>query len=240
MTSPEYSLSPMSSSTGAIFWDVENVPLKLDLVQYLKGYCRYPITVKFAVANWHGSVAKLDQHFHQQGYQLIHVPQSKNAADAQILTLGASIRLTYPQVKEVIVVSRDAIFNYLHQTLQRQGINTYKVYQQSENIYLDNFTSDRDSLITKVPQCNPQSSIEEQIQNKIELTLAELTKKSTAQVTLSQLSNEFKNKYNKTISETLKSNKLPKSTLSFIKNKCVNKIKVKADNNQHFLSLKAA
>ena len=239
-TSPEYSSSQVSSYTGAILWDVENVPLQLDLVRYLKGYCRYPVMIKFAVANWHSNVAKLDRHFHQQGYQLIHVPQSKNAADAQILTLGASLQLTYPLVKEVVIVSHDTIFNYLHQTLQRQGVDTYRIYQQSGKVYLDDFLSDRSSLITKVSECNPQPTIEQQIQSKIELTLAELTKKLSEKVTLSQLSQEFKAKYKKSISETLKSNKLPKSTLSFIQKSCANKIKVEANNNRHFLSLKSS
>jgi hypothetical protein len=115
---------------------------------------------------------------------LIHVPQFKNAADAQILTLGASLQLNYPQVKEVVIVSHDAIFNYLHQTLQRQGQNTYKV-------------------------------------------------------TLSRLSQEFKVKYQKSISEILQSNKLPKSTLSFIQKNCAEKIKVEMNGKEHFLSLKS-
>ncbi|MEY2857136.1 MAG: hypothetical protein RLZZ74_1448 [Cyanobacteriota bacterium] len=240
-TSPESSLQA-SAYTGAILLDVENFPLKLDLAQHLKSHCRYPLTVKFAVANWlNSSVSKLDQHLHQQGYQLIHVPKSKNAADAQILTLGASLQLNYPQVKEVVIVSHDAIFNYLHQTLQRQGHNTYKVYQQSGNVYLDDFVSDRDSIITKIPDATTAQGItlENKIQTQIELTLAEFTQKSQYQVTLSQLSQEFKVKYQKSISEMLQSNKLPKSTLNFIQKNCAAKIKVEAKGNEHYLSLKS-
>ncbi len=82
------------------------------MAKHLKPYCKYDITIKFAVANWqNSSISKLDKYLHQQGYQLIHVPKEQNAADAQILTLGAALQFNYPQVKEVVVVSYDAIFN---------------------------------------------------------------------------------------------------------------------------------
>jgi hypothetical protein len=247
-TSPE-SLHQVLSHTGAILLDVENFPFQLDLAQHLKPYCRYPITIKFAVANWlNSSVSKLDRHLHQQGYQLIHVPQFKNAADAQILTLGASLQLNYPQVKEVVIVSHDAIFNYLHQTLQRQGQNTYKVYQQSGNVYIDDFVSDYparlnlndcNSLMTKISDAIPVQTVEDKIQSKIEVILTKLAQQSTDKVTLSRLSQEFKVKYQKSISEILQSNKLPKSTLSFIQKNCAEKIKVEMNGKEHYLSLKS-
>ena len=71
---------------------------------------------------------------------------------------------------------------------------------------------------------------------KIELALNGLSQK-LQQVTLSQLSQEFKVKHQKSISEVLKSHKLSKSTLSFIKKNCANKIKVEVKNNTHYLSL---
>jgi hypothetical protein len=156
-------------------------------------------------------------------------------------------------VKEVVIVSHDAIFNYLHQTLQRQGQNTYKVYQQSGNVYIDDFVSDyparlnsnsctiteRNPIITKISDAIPAKTIENQIQSKIEITLAKLTQESSQKITLSRLSQEFKVKYQKSISEILQSNKLPKSTLSFIQKNCAEKIKVEANGKEHYLSLKS-
>ena len=241
---PENFLSSASSYTGVVLLDVENFPLRLDLAQHLKPYCKYNITIKFAVANWqNSSISQLDKYLHQQGYQLIHVPKEKNSADAQILTLGVSLQLNYPQVKDVVIVSHDSIFNYLHQALQRQGCNTYKVYQQSGNIYIDDFISDHPSIITKVSnleqkQNNKQKQNPEQIiKNKIELTLFELAHQSEEQVTLSQLCQGFKHKHKKTISEALQNHKLPKSPLKFIKKNCANKINVKNKNNTHYLSI---
>ncbi len=242
--SPQY-LSPQAlSASGAILLDVENFPLKLDLVKHLKPYCKYDITIKFAVANWqNSSISKLDKYLHQQGYQLIHVPKDKNAADAQILTLGASLQLNYPQIKDVVIVSHDFIFNYLHQALQRQGCNTYKVYQQSGNVYIDDFICDRPAIITNVSkleqqQNNKQKQTPEQIiKSKIERTLVELFQQSKEQITLSKLCQEFKEKHKKSMSEVLKSHKLSDSPLSFIKKSCANKIIIENKNNTHYLSI---
>lgn len=241
---PQNMLPSAPFHTGVVLLDVENFPLKLNLAQYLKPYCKYNITIKFAVANWqNSSISQLDKYLHRQGYQLIHVPKAENAADAQILTLGASLQLHYPQVKDVVIVSHDSIFNYLHQTLQRQGCNTYKVYQQSGNVYIDDFISDRPSIVTKVAdldqkQHNEQKQNPEQtIKSKIERTLVELAQKSEEQVTLSQLGKEFKEKHKRTISEALKRHNLSGSALNFIKKNCNNEINVKIKGKTHFLSI---
>lgn len=242
--SPKNLLPSVSSHTGAVLLDVENFPLKLNLAQYLKAYCKYNITLKFAVANWqNSSISQLDKYLHQQGYQLIHVPKAQNAADAQILTLGASLQLHYPQVKDVVIVSRDSIFNYLHQTLQRQGCNTYKVYQQSGNVYLDDFISDRPSIITKVSdldqkQHNEQKQNPEQtIKSKIKQTLIELAPQPNQQITFNQLCQGFKDKHKKSMSDVLKSHKLSSTPLNFVKKSCADKINVQTKNKTHYLSI---
>ncbi len=242
--SPQNLLSSAPFHTGVVLLDVENFPLKLNLAQYLKPYCKYNITIKFAVANWqNSSISQLDKYLHQQGYQLIHVPKGQNAADAQILTLGASLQSHYPQVKDVVIVSHDSIFNYLHQALQRQGCNTYKVYQQSGNVYIDDFISDRPSIITKVADLDQkqhneqQQNPEETIKSKIERTLFELAHQSEQQITFNQLCRGFKDKHKKSMSEVLKHHKLSNSPLSFIKKSCADKINVQTKNNTHYLSI---
>lgn len=143
------------SPTAALLLDVENFCLKLDLEQYLKAYCIYPITIKFAVANWqNNTIANLDLFLHQQRYQLIHVPKEKNAADAQILTLGTSLLLQYPHIKEIVIVSHDSIFDYLHNSLISLSCLTYKVYQQSNNIYIQDILNNRtDTIVISQEDC---------------------------------------------------------------------------------------
>jgi len=106
-------------------------------------------------------------------------------------------------------------------------------------MYLDDFQSDRHSLITKVAESKSALTIEQQISSKIEITLAELTQKTRGKVSLSQECQEFKHKHQKTISETLKSHKLPQSTLKFIQKSCGDRIKVEKQSKGHYLSLKS-
>jgi NYN domain len=235
--------------TGAILLDVENFPFKLDLEKYLKSYCLYPITIKLAVANWcHSSIAKLDVYLHQQRYQLIHVPKEKNAADAQLFTLGSSLLLQYPHVKEITIVSGDSIFDYLHQSLQAQGCHTHKVYQLFGNIYLHNYSNNRSSVITTVNNndhdqkasqtTTKQDSLEQQLKNKIEQSLVKLNKNSTAKITLTQLSQQFKHDYNQSLAEAIKSNKLSGTPSGFLKKNCPDKIQIELQDNNYYLSLK--
>lgn len=96
-------------------------------------------------------------------------------------------------------------------------------------------------MVTKIPNATTTQAItlEQKIQTQIELTLTKLAQKSAQKVTLSQLSQEFKVKYQKSISEMLQSNKLPKSTLNFIQKNCAEKIKIEANGKEHYLSLKS-
>ena len=234
----QQSLSPTVSFQGAILLDVENFPFKLDLAQQLKAYYRYPVTVKFAVANWqNSSISKLDKHFHQQGYQLIHVPKGKNAADGQLLTLGASLLVNYPRLREVAIVSQDCIFNYLHQTLHAQGCNTYKIYHRSGNIYLDDYAASTSSVIAKIEATKKQHSPEQDLQTKIESIISKLTEKESDNITLSKVSQQFKLEYKQSISEALKSHKLSKSALSFIKKSCSNTVNIQEKNKIYYLNL---
>jgi hypothetical protein len=243
-----YSYSRTLPLTAAVLLDVENFCLKLDLEEYLKCYCTYPITIKFAVANWQNkAISNLDLYLHQQRYQLIHVPKAKDGADAQILTLGTSLLLQYPQIAEMIIVSHDSIVNYLHQSLQVLGCKTYKVYQESGHIYIHNFLSNRTDYIAiptnKSKQTNKTSQtlnpdLKKILQDKIELTLEQLKGSSVSPITISLLAQEYKKNYQQSLSEHIKDNKLGGSIIKFLKNNCTDKINIKQKDNNYYLSLK--
>ncbi len=251
LDSQRYLFSRNLPPTAAILLDVENFCLKLDLEQYLKSYCRYPITIKLAVANWRNTaIANFDIYLHQQRYQLIHVPKEKNAADAKILTLGASLLLQHPQIAEIVVVSHDSIFDYLHQNLQTLGCKTYKVHQESGNIYFHDFINDctyEIAMITNKTQKNSQKKqttetqnkdIKKILQDKIELTLHKLKRSSVKPVTVSLLSQEFKKDYQQSLAEVIRGNKLDKSVTKFLKKNCTDKIEINQKDNIYYLSLK--
>ena len=237
------------SPTAALLLDVENFCLKLDLEQYIKAYCNCPIKIKIAVANWQkNSVANLDLFLHKQKYQLIHVPKGKNAADAQILTLGTSLLLKHPQITEIIVASQDSIFDYLHHNLISLGCKTYKVYQQSNNIYIQDMSDNRTNTIA-IPKKNlsqtndslkqsPNQDIKSTIRSNIELVMNKISDSQDSVVTISSLCQEYKKEYNKNLSEAIKNNKLGSSPIKFLKNSCSDKIKINQKNNIYYLSLK--
>ena len=196
------------SPTTALLLDVENFCLKLDLEQYLRAYCNYPIKIKLAVANWrNNAIANLDSFLHQQRYQLIHVPKGKNAADAQIITLGTSLLLQYPEIAEIIVVSRDSIFTYLHHNLIRLGCTTYQVYQQSKNIYIKDVLNNRTHAIA-IPKENSrqeknstkklsEENIKTTVLSNIESIIEKNNSDSDKELTIDSLCQEYKKEYKK-------------------------------------------
>ncbi len=240
---PPRSLSP----TAALLLDAENFSRQLDLEKYLKGYCNYPLAIKLAVANWQNkSLANLDLILHKQRYQLIHVPKAKNAADAQILTLGTSLLFQYPQITEVIIVSNDSIFDYLHKTLISLGCKTYKVYQKSKNIYVQDFLNNRTDVIAIAKEDLKQKNNNSNSVNQsptdiflctIESLLKEIAKNKNTEVPLNVIGKQFKDKYKKSLSETLKSKQLGTSPSKFFKNNSSNKIKINQKNNTYYLAL---
>jgi hypothetical protein len=71
--------------------DAENMDLPEEAEGWLNDHCRYPITLRFAFANWK-KLGDLDKWLHQRGYHLFHVPDGKNNADSKMIVVGASIR----------------------------------------------------------------------------------------------------------------------------------------------------
>jgi small nuclear ribonucleoprotein (snRNP)-like protein len=246
-----YLFSRLLSPVAVVLLDVENFPFKLNLEDYIRPYCQYPITIKFAVANWqNNSISKLDLHLHQQRYQLIHVPKEKNAADAQIITIGSSLLLYHPQIKEVVIVSNDFIFNYLNTTLQLRGCQTYKVYQQSGNIYLHTFANNRTIFLTKTGNneekyggksqgADKHNEFEQQLKEQIKQTLIKLSNNcSNKQIALTQLCQQFQKDYTQPLSKILKSKNLSKSPSKFIKKSFSQEIDIKLTGNTYYLCLK--
>ena len=200
------------------------------------------------MANWQNSaIAHLDLFLHQQRYQLIHVPKAKNAADAQILTLGTSLLLQHPQIKEIIVVSHDSIFDYLHNNLISLGCKTYKVYQQSNNIYIqdiiDNLTN---TIVVPKEKSSPNDTsqkkstdrdIKSTIISRIDSILSNTNNKAD-EVPLNVLCQEYKKKYNKNLSEVIKGKNLGSSPIKFLKNSCSDKFQINQKNNIYYLALK--
>ncbi|MDF5736966.1 MAG: NYN domain-containing protein [Nostoc sp. S13] len=119
--------------------DAENLKLDINSELFLASVCEYPLQVKMAFANWRNpSIGKQDIELYNRGYQLIHVPDGKNNADAKMIPFGACILRSYPTVKEILVCSSDGILIHLCNELQNQGLIVYWVRRQGQTLHIQN------------------------------------------------------------------------------------------------------
>ncbi|MFB2934170.1 NYN domain-containing protein [Aerosakkonemataceae cyanobacterium BLCC-F154] len=132
-------LSASETVPSVLLLDVENLKIDLNAEKFLVSLAQSPQIIKFAFANWRNtSLAKQDADLYDRGYQLIHVPNGKNSADAKMIAFGASIFKTYPHVKEVFICSSDGLFMHLCHQLQNHGIVVYWVRRKDGKLIVEN------------------------------------------------------------------------------------------------------
>ncbi|MDJ0555304.1 MAG: NYN domain-containing protein [Microcoleaceae cyanobacterium MO_207.B10] len=129
----------LAEASGAgiaiLLLDVENLKIDVNAEKFLASISEYSLQVKIAFANWkNSSLSKYDAELFDRGYQLIHVPEGKNSADAQMMSMGAAIGRQYSDAKAVFVCSSDWLLTHLCNSLQNQGLTVYRVKRQSNNI----------------------------------------------------------------------------------------------------------
>lgn len=132
-------LEKSEQGISIILLDLENLKLDQLAENYLQQLASYPLQVKLAFANWsETAVNKQDTEFYERGYFLVHVPGGKNSADARMMTLGAALRIHYPQVKEVFVCSSDWLLTNLSNELLSQNLRVWRVRRQEKNLEIEN------------------------------------------------------------------------------------------------------
>lgn len=124
---------------SVLLLDAENLKLDQNAENFLSNLAQSPQLIKFAFANWrNASLGKQDVDLYDRGYQLIHVPNGKNSADAKMIAFGASIFKPYPQVKEVFICSSDGLLMHLCHQLQNQGMIVHWVRRQNTKLIVEN------------------------------------------------------------------------------------------------------
>ncbi|QKQ76599.1 NYN domain-containing protein [Nostoc sp. TCL240-02] len=147
----------LEKGISLLLLDAENLKLDINSELFLASICKSPLQVKIAFANWKNlNIGKQDIELYNRGYQLVHVPEGKNSADAKMIAFGASILRSYPTVKEILVCSSDGILNHLCNELQNQGLIVYWVRRQGQNLHIDNRNTGKItyyslSMATEVP-----------------------------------------------------------------------------------------
>ncbi|MBN3877416.1 MAG: NYN domain-containing protein [Nostoc sp. JL23] len=129
----------LETGISLLLLDAENLKLDVNSELFLANVCKYPLQVKMAFANWkNSSIGKQDIELYNRGYQLVHVPEGKDSADAKMIAFGACVLRFYPRVKEILVCSSDGILIHLCNELQNQGLIVYWVRRQGQNLHIEN------------------------------------------------------------------------------------------------------
>ncbi|MEH2036562.1 MAG: NYN domain-containing protein [Nostoc sp.] len=160
----------LETGISLLLLDAENLKLDINSELFLASVCKYPLQFKMAFANWKNpSIGKQDIELYNRGYQLVHVPEGKDSADAKMIAFGACIVRSYPTVKEILVCSSDGILIHLCNELQNQGLIVYWVRRQGQNLHIENrntgkLTHYSLAMATEVPSLE---KVVEQIQDLI-------------------------------------------------------------------------
>ncbi|MFB2893009.1 NYN domain-containing protein [Aerosakkonemataceae cyanobacterium BLCC-F50] len=172
MQMDEEIISHAESVVSVLLLDAENLKIDQNAEKFLLSLARSPQLIKIAFANWrNASLAKQDADLYDRGYQLIHVPNGKNSADAKMIAFGASIFKPYPLVKEVFICSSDGLLMHLCHQLQNHGIVVYWVRRKEEKLIVENRHTGKTkhysiSLETEIP---PLDMLMSQLESLLQL-----------------------------------------------------------------------
>jgi uncharacterized protein (TIGR00288 family) len=116
----------------AILWDIENVTPRSDSL-FVNGLIEYAneigkVSVATAYGDWaRGSIRKTSEALSENSFEMIHVPytkKQKNSADMALSAHAIELIYQYPHLKKMILVTGDADFRPLLQSLRKHGIET--------------------------------------------------------------------------------------------------------------------
>ena len=116
----------------AILWDIENVTPRSDSL-FVNGLIEYAneigkVSVATAYGDWaRGSIRKTSEALAENSFEMVHVPynkKQKNSADMALSTHAVELIYMYPHIRKLILVTGDADFRPLLQSLRKHGIET--------------------------------------------------------------------------------------------------------------------
>ncbi|TFF91842.1 NYN domain-containing protein [Candidatus Thorarchaeota archaeon] len=113
----------------AVFWDVENVHDILDTHVRMTDAIRKSgrVIKAFAFADW-DTRRRMAENLHQLGYDLIHVPDSKdNAADYKMASYIMDHVVHYPESQQYVMITGDGDFNLIAGALRERGFGLWVI-----------------------------------------------------------------------------------------------------------------
>ena len=120
----------MENSSIAILWDIENVTPSTDSL-FVRGLLDYAaelgrLSIARAYGDWTRSgIRHTAAILADNSFEMIHVPKSKkNSADVTLSTQAVELVYQYPHIKKLVLVTGDADFRPLLQSIRKQNIES--------------------------------------------------------------------------------------------------------------------
>lgn len=166
----------------AILWDIENVTPSSDSL-FVNGLIEYAneigrVSVATAYGDWaRGSIRKTSEALAENSFEMIHIPynkKQKNSADMALSTHAVELIYLYPHIKKIILVTGDADFRPLLQSLRKRGIETIIICDSqsaSEDLLLlaDDYKDFRDLIPDNEDEDDTQETQESSDKHAISL-----------------------------------------------------------------------
>lgn len=178
---------------SALLLDVENIRLTEEIEKILESVAQYPLSIKFAFANWKKQ-GKKDLNLHERSYQLIHVPQGKNNADFKMIEFGKFIVSQNLNIKEIFVVSSDRDLDDFCTFLINKNFILYRVTRQLNTLSIFNSKIEKTSYYS-LNSMNENISLQELILNVKHIIKEEQIRRGKVWIKLLRVRQLFELKY---------------------------------------------
>ncbi len=118
----------------AVLWDIENVTPKAetnflqDLFDFLEKNDS-KISTSICFGDWtRNNLKKISSFLFEKNFELVHVPRArKNSADISLITHATEMIFLYPHLHRFVLITGDADFRPLLQTLRKHGKETWVI-----------------------------------------------------------------------------------------------------------------
>ncbi len=123
----------------AILWDIENVtpPLGMNYVQMIKDSISEEGNINYAMAfgNWNEkNITEIAKELADNSFELLHIPPSgKDSSDMAMVARGVELIFQYPHIEKFVLITGDADFRPLLQSLRKYGKRTLVICDVTRN-----------------------------------------------------------------------------------------------------------
>ncbi len=123
----------------AILWDIENVtpPLGMHYVQMIKDSISEEGNINYAMAfgNWNEkNITEIAKELADNSFELLHIPPSgKDSSDMAMVARGVELIFQYPHIEKFVLITGDADFRPLLQSLRKYGKRTLVICDVTRN-----------------------------------------------------------------------------------------------------------